>query len=63
MLSRDRQFLHRDPESISPKTNLLTPISYHLNHSREKLAPQESMQKVQNVYQSTYGADRNGNRM
>ena len=60
MLSRDRQFLHRDPDSISPKISLLTPISYHLNHSREKLAPLESMQKVQNVYQHNH---RNVNRM
>ena len=41
-----RQYYNKSPNDIKPKTSLMTPISYHLNHSVEKFDPKQNSQRV-----------------
>ncbi len=47
--SRMRNFYNKEPGDIRPKTMLMTPISYHLNHSTEKFDPYQNSQRVSEI--------------
>ncbi len=47
--SRMRKFYNKEAEDIRPKTMLMTPISYHLNHSSEKFDPYVNSQRVSEI--------------